>query len=366
MPVLLAPTPSAEGIDVVDNASAFEVMDVASIKTEDREQDEDYPEGGFGWWVVVASFAINFFTLGLTSTFGVYQSHFLAVHAFHNASDTSISWVGPIASGCVFLPGPFIEPLMAIFGLKPLVLIGILACSTAFILASFAHELWELHMTQGFMFGIGAGLCYLSTISLASQYFDKKRGLANGISVAGAGIGTLIMAPLTHVLIAKVGIPWCQRIVGLCLFGCLLAVFPLIRPRVKPMRPTPMGSSISGLEYGASVRRPFFDWNLLIIPGFGWLCLFAFTMAFGKRRLSRFCVQTSEANAGGCINSSDVSVPLIYLSFACCYIRVLGPCVYDSSLQSIPPQPAPWHWSRLAQSLRRRQCHLQSPRRPHL
>jgi len=285
MPVLLAPIPSAEGIDVVDDASAFEVnVEAASIKT-DRGQEEsfeDYPEGGFGWWVVVASFAINFFTLGLTSTFGVYQSHFLAVHAFHNASDTSISWVGPIASGCVFLPGPFIEPLMSIFGLKPLILIGILACSSAFILASFARELWELHMTQGFMFGIGAGLCYLSTVSLASQYFDRRRGLANGISVAGAGIGTLVMAPLTHEMIARFGVPWCQRIVGLCMLGFLLAVFPLIRPRVKLVRSIPMGSNVSGLEHGATVRRPFFDWSLLVIPGFSWLCLFAFTMAFGK------------------------------------------------------------------------------------
>ncbi|KAF9313026.1 hypothetical protein BGZ91_006386, partial [Linnemannia elongata] len=37
----------------------------------------DYPEGGFGWLVVLASFIVNFWAFAPNITFGVYQAYFL-------------------------------------------------------------------------------------------------------------------------------------------------------------------------------------------------------------------------------------------------------------------------------------------------
>lgn len=228
----------------------------------------DFPEGGFGWFVVLASFVIYFWIFGITTTFGVYQAHFFRSGAFNNATETEISWIGSIASGVVFLPGPFINSLIRFFGLYTLVIIGMLSCSFGFILASFGTQLWHLYLTQGVMFGLGGGLVFLSTISITSQYFEKRRGFANGIVVSGSGIGGLILAPLTNALISKLSLQWSQRIIGLSMLVCLAAIFPLIRPRVQVVK--------------TNTGPPVVDWTLFKVKGFVWLWLFSFIMPFGE------------------------------------------------------------------------------------
>lgn len=46
-------------------------------------------------------------------------------------------------------------------------------------------------------------MIYLPSIVCVSQYFDKRRALATGIGVSGAGIGTFVFSPLTSLLIRK-------------------------------------------------------------------------------------------------------------------------------------------------------------------
>ncbi|KAF8941404.1 hypothetical protein BGZ58_009487 [Dissophora ornata] len=224
----------------------------------------DYPEGGFGWLVVLASFVVNFWSFGPNITFGVYQAHLLKAGTFPGALATDISWVGSIGTAAMFIPGPFVAPMTRFLGLRAVVAIGIILASLGFITASFATQLWHLYMTQGLLFGIGGGLVFFSSISVTAQYFEKRRGLANGIAVAGSGIGGLALAPLTRLLIAQVGIRWCQRIVGFAILGFMAAIFAFIRPRVKTVK-----------------RGPIFDLSLFKVPGFSWLLLTAFVVTFG-------------------------------------------------------------------------------------
>lgn len=44
-------------------------------------------------------------------------------------------------------------------------------------------------------------MIYLPSIVCVSQYFEKRRALATGIGVSGAGIGTFVLSPLTSLLI---------------------------------------------------------------------------------------------------------------------------------------------------------------------
>ncbi|KAK3805783.1 MAG: major facilitator superfamily domain-containing protein [Benniella sp.] len=224
----------------------------------------DYPEGGFGWLVVLASFVVNFWAFGPNITYGVYQNYFRQADTFVGAAQTQLSWVGSIGTAAMFIPGPFVAPMTRILGLRSVVAIGILIASVGFILASFATELWQLYLTQGFMFGFGGGIVFFSSISVTAQYFEKRRGLANGIAVAGSGIGGLALAPLTRLLIEKVGIRWCQRIIGFCILGFMAAIFPFIKPRVRPVK-----------------KGAVFDFSLFKVPGFLWLLLTAFIVTFG-------------------------------------------------------------------------------------
>ncbi|KAI8359645.1 major facilitator superfamily domain-containing protein [Mortierella sp. GBAus27b] len=224
----------------------------------------DYPEGGFGWLVVLASFVVNFWGFAPNITYGVYLDHFFKAGAFNGAAQTQLSWVGSIGTAAMFLPGPFVAPMTMFLGLRAVVAIGITVASLGFILASFATQLWHLYLTQGLLFGIGGGIVFFCSIAVTAQYFEKRRGLANGIAVAGSGIGGLILAPITRLLIAQVGVQWCQRIIGFCILGFMGAIFPFIRPRVTPVR-----------------RGAIFDLSLFKIPSFRWLLLTAFVVTFG-------------------------------------------------------------------------------------
>ncbi|KAF9082826.1 hypothetical protein BGX27_004380, partial [Mortierella sp. AM989] len=224
----------------------------------------DYPEGGFGWLVVLASFVVNFWAFAPNMTFGVYQQYFLASNTFPGIPATQISWVGSIGTAAMFIPGPFVAPMTRFLGLRAVVAIGIVVASLGLITASFATQLWHLYITQGFLFGCGGGLVFFSSISVTAQYFEKRRGLANGIAVAGSGIGGLAMAPLTRMLISKVGYQWCQRITGFAIFGFMAAIFPFIKPRIKTVK-----------------KGPIFDLSLFKVPGFVALVLTAFVVTFG-------------------------------------------------------------------------------------
>ena len=53
--------------------------------------------------------------------------------------------------------------------------------------------------------GIGVGLLNLPSIVTVGFYFDKRRALANGISICGTGIGTFVFAPLASYLVSEYG-----------------------------------------------------------------------------------------------------------------------------------------------------------------
>jgi len=53
--------------------------------------------------------------------------------------------------------------------------------------------------------GVGFGMMFLSALVMVNFYFDKRRALANGISVCGAGIGTFVMAPFVNFLVSEYG-----------------------------------------------------------------------------------------------------------------------------------------------------------------
>ncbi|KAG0380015.1 hypothetical protein BGX24_010614 [Mortierella sp. AD032] len=240
---------------VLDNSDNASIIDGRIV---------NYPEGGFGWLVVLASFVVNFWAFAPNITFGVYQAYFLQSNTFPGALPTDISWVGSIGTAAMFIPGPFVAPLTRLVGLKAVVAIGIFLASMGLICASFFTELWHLYLTQGFLFGVGGGLVFFSSISVTAQYFEKRRGLANGIAVAGSGIGGLAISPLTRYLITQVGIRWTQRIMGFAVLGFMSAVFAFIRPRVQVVK-----------------KGPIFDMSIIRVPGFLLLMATAFIVTFG-------------------------------------------------------------------------------------
>lgn len=138
-----------------------------------------------------------------------------------------------------------IAPLVTILGRKtgtrfPM-LLGVAIFAFAFITASFAKRIWQLYLSQGVLIGVGIGFVYIPSITIISQWFDKKRSLANGISSAGSGIGGLIFSFMTQAIIDNVSLAWAFRIT--CFVSCtMLCVAALLtKNRNEAIRPPQRG-----------------------------------------------------------------------------------------------------------------------------
>jgi MFS family permease len=127
-------------------------------------------------------------------------------------------------------------------------LIGTVLFTTGYISASFSHEIWQLYISQGVMVGAGIGFSYMPSLSVLSQWFLKKRSLANGISSGGSGIGGILFSFLTDILIRRISLAWAFRIEAIISCSMLLIATLLIKDRNEHINPTQRGLDLKLLR----------------------------------------------------------------------------------------------------------------------
>jgi MFS family permease len=173
------------------------------------------PDGGLrAWLVVLGSFLIHSFCFAPTEyIFGVFEHNYLEI--FPASTPGSIALIGTLGSSSTYFAG-FISGASADrFGYRTTALIGTGVMALALLLASFANHVWQLYLTQGVLFGIGASLVYYPAIGAPSHWFDAKRGLALGLAVSGTGLGGLALAPATQALVDSIGVKWALRVLAI-------------------------------------------------------------------------------------------------------------------------------------------------------
>jgi MCP family monocarboxylic acid transporter-like MFS transporter 14 len=85
----------------------------------------------------------------------------------------------------------------------------------------------------GVLGGISHGCAYMSCIVVLVTYFDKKLGIANGLTMAGSGLGTFVFAPLTKLMLVRLGWKYTMVIYGAVILPCCaLGIF--LRPVKNP------------------------------------------------------------------------------------------------------------------------------------
>jgi MFS family permease len=114
---------------------------------------------------------------------------------------------------------------------------GVATATGSLIAASFASKIWHLFLTQGVGFGIGMGFLYTISTGTISQWFDKKRSVANGLTAAGSGTGGLIFSLAIRGMLSQITIAWTFRIVAACVFVVNTGCTVLIRDRNKQINP---------------------------------------------------------------------------------------------------------------------------------
>ena len=137
--------------------------------------------------------------------------------------------------------GPIVAGLANQFGCRVVVMIGALVTTLMYVLTIFAPSIYVMMVTYGIIGGISTGCTYLASLIIIAEYFDKKRGIATGITMAGSGVGSFAFAPLAGTLIEmygwKITMAVCTCLIfQTCICGALLR--PLKKtsvPKVKKM-----------------------------------------------------------------------------------------------------------------------------------
>ncbi|EFN78831.1 Monocarboxylate transporter 12 [Harpegnathos saltator] len=169
------------------------------------------PDGGWGWVVLFAALVVNFLIPGTVKSFGVLFVEFL--HVF-KASSTAASWMPAL---CYFLYsslGPLSSILSTKYSYRTVTLIGGTFAASGMMLSYFANSVTYLYVSYGLMVGIGAGLSFPPTVYIVTSYFEKLRGVANGLCISGSAIGTIVLPPLLQYLLDCFGYRGAVLIMG--------------------------------------------------------------------------------------------------------------------------------------------------------
>ncbi|KAF9217451.1 hypothetical protein BGZ59_004301 [Podila verticillata] len=238
--------------------------------------------GRRGYMVVFGGFLIVMAAIGYVSIYGIFQSKYNEIYGAKGKSPSDISFIGSLASGFQFGFTIFTGPIMNKFGYKVTLWGGAIISSLGLLLASWCTELWQVYLTQGVMFGIGASLLNLACTAIPPLWYNKNRGLAMGICFCGAGIGGLAFGFIIPALINAVDIYWTLRIFAIFHFVCTgFAAIIMRAPRQLAGPPIAKEKDIMNLSI---LKDPgFMLWFLAAaLFGFAYVIPFAYVPSYAK------------------------------------------------------------------------------------
>ncbi|XP_023412726.1 monocarboxylate transporter 7 isoform X1 [Loxodonta africana] len=160
------------------------------------------PDGGWGWAVAVSFFFVEVFTYGIIKSFGVFFNDLM--DSF-DESNSKISW---IVSICVFVL-TFTAPLSTVlsnrFGHRLVVMVGGLLVTTGMVMASFSQAVYHMYITVGIISGLGYCFSFLPTVTILSQYFDRRRSVVTAVASTGECFAVFAFAPAITALKESIG-----------------------------------------------------------------------------------------------------------------------------------------------------------------
>ncbi|KAK3840525.1 MAG: major facilitator superfamily domain-containing protein [Linnemannia elongata] len=238
-------------------------------------------EGGYrGYLVVFGGFLVTL--IGYVSIYGVFQAKYNDIYGARGSTQSSISFVGSLASGFQFGFTIIAGPAMNRFGHKITLWAGCIIASLGLLLASWCTELWQLYLTQGVMFGIGASFLNIAATAIPPLWYDKNRGLAMGICFCGAGVGGLGLGFAIPALINAVDIYWTLRIFAIFHFVCT-AFAAIVMRAPRQLAGPPVEAKREVMNWSLMKDYGFMLWFLCsCLFGFAYVVPFAYVPSFAK------------------------------------------------------------------------------------
>jgi MFS family permease len=224
-----------------------------------------------GWWVVIAGFLALFISLGSLGG---------ALPIFNATLEKEIGWDrGLLAIGyaCFLFGAGVASPLTGLFverlGSRKIMSIGATGMIVFVLLMAMIQDLVQFYVV---MFCMGTTLAAVSMVpvqKMVTEWFIASRGAAMGLAMAGAPLGTAVMAIVASMLIPAAG--W-RTSFYLYAAALLIVMAPMliwvIRNRPRDVGLLPLGATpkMEGAEQGDPDDTPAGPGlaHTLLSPGF--------------------------------------------------------------------------------------------------
>ncbi len=219
-----------------------------------------------GWVVTFAGMGVNL-CLGVLYSWSVFKK---ALIEQLNWTHTAASWpytVAIIVFALIMVPA---GRLTDKWGPRIVATLGGVFAGGGMLLASVTQNLGMLILAFGILLGTGMGLGYAAPTPAAVKWFGPhKRGLISGLVVAGFGLASVYIAPLTNYLL-KFGISRAFLVEGIIFLVAivLLSQFVVFPPKDYQPAPPPAVPEEKKKPHQAVARHEY-DWHeMMKTPAF--------------------------------------------------------------------------------------------------
>jgi MFS family permease len=184
-----------------------------------------------------------------------------------------------LVTAAVTIAAPFIGSLVDRFGAKRIILVGFLMEGA--VIASFAAQTESLATFYGRYIALailGLGTTHVAFARIISVWFDRRRGLALGLALAGLGVGGIVWPLLSQWAITAYGWRTAYLIVAVAVATVgMLAIGLVVRESPAAMGLRPDGEAAAGAGPGPAVQTGM-TLAETMRQGHFWLMLAAFLL----------------------------------------------------------------------------------------
>ena len=235
----------------------------------------------YGWVMVILSIFVQAVHIMMIYAFGVFLIPVTMEFNWERGALSAALSITMLVGGSLSI---FTGRLCDKYGPRPLVTVGGLAAGTAYLLMAQISSLWQAYLIWGLLLGIAWSCLTIPVTSTIPRWFHKRRGIAQGLTMTGIGLGGVIWPPLAQWLISSYSWQQAYIIVGLATIIILIPLAQFMKHSPQRMGLKPYGEDEPADEQSPASVMGGISLQQVIKTGRFWIFGFI-TFAF------LFCIQ---------------------------------------------------------------------------
>jgi MFS family permease len=158
------------------------------------------PRFFYGWVVMVACFLTTMVVSGTMVAFGVFITPMAEDMGWSHSALSFTYAISAIVSGLGILA---VGSIIHTYSVRRLLLLGGLIHGFGLYMTSTITTVEAFYLWYGFIASLGRSVFFIATATLITRWFEKRRGMAMGLTMSGSGLGPFIFSPLVTWVIVR-------------------------------------------------------------------------------------------------------------------------------------------------------------------